>query len=89
VTVTLQRMCVSAWYDQEGCLVLDGDCLVAVLVRLSQSHGEAAGSWFYEAGFGALDGPDHPVFPDLEAAADYVRDRLARAGVKGPAATRI
>jgi hypothetical protein len=79
VTITLQMMCVSAGPDQEGCLVLHDDCLVAVLVRLSVWHGEAAGGWFYEAGFGLLDGPDHPTFSDLEEAKDYIRGRLAPA----------
>jgi hypothetical protein len=51
--------------DQDGCLILHDDCLVAVLVCLSDAHGAEAGSWFYEAGFGALDGPDHPSFPIL------------------------
>jgi hypothetical protein len=46
VTPTLQPMCVSAAPDREGCLVLLDNCLVAVLVRLSEWHGEAAGSWF-------------------------------------------
>jgi hypothetical protein len=79
VTLTLQMMCVAAAPDQDGCLVLHDDCLVAVLVRLSATHGASAGNWFYEAGFGSLDGPDHPIFPDLDAAKDYVRARLVKA----------
>jgi hypothetical protein len=70
-------MCVSAGPDHEGCLVLVDDCLVAVLVRLSDWHGDAAGSWFYEAGFGSLDGPEHPLFADLGAARTYIARRLA------------
>ena len=77
MSVILQRMCVSAGPDQEGCLVLVDDCLVAVLVRLSDWHGDAAGTWFYEAGFGSFDGPDRPIFPDLDAAHDYIARRLA------------
>jgi hypothetical protein len=79
VTLTVQKMCVAASPDRDGCLVLHDNCLVAVLVCLSAAHGAAAGCWFYEAGFGALDGPDHPTFPDLEAAKDYVRARLTKA----------
>jgi hypothetical protein len=54
--------------DEEGCLVFADGRLVAVLVRLSDEHGEMAGRWFLEAGFGRLDGPQHPTFVDLEAA---------------------
>jgi hypothetical protein len=60
--------------------VFDDECLVAVLVQLSAQYGEDEGSWFYEAGFGSLDGPNHPIFPDLEEATDYVRGRLLLAG---------
>jgi hypothetical protein len=79
VTLTVQMMCVAASPDQDGCLILDDGCLVAVLVCLSEAHGAAAGRWFYEAGFGSLDGPDHPTFPDLASAKDYVRARLGKA----------
>jgi len=77
MTVTLQPICVSTAPGQNSFLVLKDDCLVAVLVQLSAQYEEDAGSWFYEAGFGALDGPDHPIFPLLEDATDYVRRRLA------------
>ena len=79
MTLTLQAMCVSTARGEDSFLVLDDDCLVAVLVRLSAQYGDDAGSWFYEAGFGALDGPDHPIFADLGAARDYIGERLARA----------
>jgi len=75
--VSLQPMCVSTARGQDSFLVLDEGCLVAVLIRLSAEYGEDAGRWFYEAGFGALDGPDHPVFADLDEATGYVERRLA------------
>ena len=77
MTLTLQPICVSTARGQDSFLVLKDDCLVAVLVQLSAQYEEDAGSWFYEAGFGALDGPDHPIFPELEHATDYVKRRLA------------
>jgi hypothetical protein len=77
MTLTLQPICVSTARGQDSFLVLENDCLVAVLVRLSAEYGEDAGNWFYEAGFGSLDGPDHPIFPDLGDATDYVQRRLA------------
>jgi hypothetical protein len=54
--------------DEEGCLVFNDDRLVAVLVRLSDLHGEAEGTWFIEAGFGRLNMGGVSSFPDLEAA---------------------
>ena len=78
MTLTLQPICVSTARGQDSFLVLDDDCLVAVLVRLSAEYGADAGRWFYEAGFGKLDGPDHPVFVDLDEATDYVHGRLAQ-----------
>jgi hypothetical protein len=53
--------------------------LVAVLVRLSDQHDSLAGQWFFEAGFGRLDGPQHPTFDDIEAAQDWIADRLTYA----------
>jgi hypothetical protein len=75
--VRLQPVRVSVEEDQEGMLALVGDTLVAVLVRLSELHGEHAGAWFLEAGFGRLDLPEHPVFPDLAAAQAWIERRLA------------
>ena len=77
MTLTLQPICVSTARGQDSFLVLEDDCLVAVLVRLSAQYGDDAGSWFYEAGFGKLDGPAHPIFPSLERAKDYIQCRLA------------
>lgn len=54
--------------DEEGRLVFRGGKLVAVLVRLSGRHGDGAGRWFLEHGFGGLDDPVPPCFPDLGAA---------------------
>jgi hypothetical protein len=61
--------------DEEGLLVFADGRLVAVLVRLSDRHETAAGQWFYECGFGRLDGPEHPVFSDLEAAQSWIAAR--------------
>jgi hypothetical protein len=77
VSLTLQPVRVGTDYDEDGCLVFAGDRLVAVLVRLSEHHGEIEGQWYFEAGFGRLDGPEHPIFPDLDAAQDYISRRGA------------
>jgi hypothetical protein len=58
--------------DEEGCLMFASGKLAAVLVRLSAEHGEKAGGWYLEKGFGRLDAPTHPIFPDLQAAQDWL-----------------
>jgi hypothetical protein len=62
--------------DADGLLVLSDARLVAVLVRLSQIHEDAAGQWFLEAGFGQLDRHKHAVFPDLETAKNWIAERM-------------
>jgi hypothetical protein len=39
-----------------------------------------AGHWYLEAAFGWLDGPDHPTFPNLDAAQDWLTQRMAQSG---------
>jgi hypothetical protein len=79
MTLTLQPMRVATGSDEEGMLVLDEDGrLVAVLVRLSDQNEVAPGQWYLEAGFGQIDGIDHPAFADLDMAQDWIGHRLAR-----------
>jgi hypothetical protein len=88
VILTLQPVRVeTGGPDEEGRLVLADDKLVAVLVRLSEAQDDAnlAGQWFLEAGFGGVDGPTHPTFGDLEAAQDWIRQRLAPKQAAGKA----
>ncbi|GJD53078.1 hypothetical protein OPKNFCMD_5849 [Methylobacterium crusticola] len=63
--------------DTESQLVFADGFLVAVLVRLSDDHGEDAGLWFLEAGFGRVDDPLQPTFSDLGEAQDWIERRLA------------
>lgn len=62
---------------EEGCLLFSDGHLLAVLVRLSDGYDDLSGSWFLEHGFGAVDGPAHPTFADLDAAQDWIEARLA------------
>ena len=65
--------------DEKGCLVFDSDQkLIALLVQLSDEHEGEAGHWFYETGFGPMDGPDHPSFPDLDAAQEWITQRMTK-----------
>jgi hypothetical protein len=41
-------------------------------------YDDASGHRDREAGFGCLDGPDHPTYVDLEAARAGIRQRLTR-----------
>jgi hypothetical protein len=78
VSLLLQHVrVVTGGGDEDGCLVLADGRLVAVLVHLSAGfYEELAGRWYLEAGFGPLDGPEHPVFTDLEAAKAWIRRRM-------------
>ncbi|WP_019905564.1 hypothetical protein [Methylobacterium sp. 77] len=63
--------------DREGRLVFDEGLLLAILVRLSDMHGDDAGRWCLEIGFGPLSGLQPPPFIDLDAAQAWIADRLA------------
>jgi hypothetical protein len=79
MTLTLQPALVATGFDEEGLMVFDDrQRLVAVLTRLCDRHDEASGRWFLEAGFGCLDGPEHPTFADLQAAEAWLDRRLAK-----------
>lgn len=77
MTLTLQPVLVATGEEGDGCLVFVDGWLVAVLVRLSDNHGDDAGAWFLEKGFGMLDGPETPVFESIEGAQSWVLERLA------------
>ena len=76
MSISLQPVRVATGYDEDGLLVFSDDYLVAVLVLLTDRHGEEAGKWFLETGYGRLNRPHHPIFADLNAAQGYIVDRL-------------
>jgi hypothetical protein len=63
--------------DAESQLVFDDGFLVAVPVHLSDQHGDEAGQWFLEAGFGSVDTATPPAFTDLDDAQSWIEQRLA------------
>ncbi|GJD52498.1 hypothetical protein OPKNFCMD_5264 [Methylobacterium crusticola] len=67
--------------DTESQLVFADGFLVAVLVHLSDDHGDEAGMWFLEAGFGRVDEITPPKFADLEEAQAWITRRLHDNGV--------
>jgi hypothetical protein len=80
---TFQPVRVNTGFEEEGVLVFDGQQrLVAVLVHLSDRNEVAPRQWFLEAGFGPLGGATPPPFAGLDAAQDWIGQRLAH---KAPA----
>jgi hypothetical protein len=78
MTLTLQPIRVATGFDEEGMMVLDEQQrLVAVLTHISDENEIAPGQWYLEAGFGRIDGVNHPAFADLDAAQDWISQRLA------------
>ncbi len=78
MSLALRPVRVATGSDEEGLLVFADDRLVAVLVHLLDENEIAPGHWFLEAGFGGLDGPNHPTFSDLDTAQDWISKRLKR-----------
>ena len=68
---------MTASEDRKGCLVLVDKELAAVLVRLSdQAHDPLLlGAWYFEAGFGFLDGR-HELFASFEEAVASIECNL-------------
>jgi hypothetical protein len=78
MTFNLQPVRVATGFDEEGMMVLDErQRLVAVLVRLADDNEVAPGQWYLEAGFGRIDGTNHPLFSTLDMAQDWIGQRLA------------
>ena len=77
MSLTLQPVRVATGAEEEGLLVFDQQQrLLAVLVHLSPENEVAPEHWYLEAGFGSLEGPNRPDFPDLEAARQWLEERL-------------
>ena len=77
MSLQLQPVLVASEHnDSESQLVFSDGYLVAVLVRLSDLHQEAAGKWFLEARFGLISGPEEPPFANLDAAQAWIVQRL-------------
>ena len=78
MTFTLQSVRVATGSDEEGMLVFDGhQRLVAVLTHLGDHYGRVSGHWYLETGYGRLDGRNHPTYATLDAAQDWLSQRLA------------
>ena len=77
MTLTLGSVRVATGSDEESLLVFDEEQrLVAVLTHLSDQYDGLSGHWYLAAGFGRLDDRHQPTFIDLEAAQDWIVQRL-------------
>jgi hypothetical protein len=77
MTFTLQPVRVATGFNEEGMLVFNGgQRLIAVLTHLLDDDEVAPGQWFVEAGFGRIDGVNHPTFADLNTAQEWIAQRL-------------
>ncbi|MCJ2093093.1 hypothetical protein MKK67_11365 [Methylobacterium sp. J-072] len=65
--------------DRDGMLVIANGLLTAVLVRLAEPEHDDVGSWFFEVGFGRLQGKRAPTFLSLEEATRWLRRNLKAA----------
>ena len=78
MTLTLQPVRIATGFEEEGMLVFDDEQrLVAILTHLSDQYDGASRHWFLEAGFGRLEGREHPTFADLPAAEAWLNRSLA------------
>jgi hypothetical protein len=68
VTVSFEPISLHNVEDGEGGLLLLGGALVAIVVRLSQLHGEEANKWFVEVGFGSAKRLEGRCFMDINDA---------------------
>ena len=84
----LRPVRIAAHEEGGGLLVFTGEWLIAVLVRLSESHGARSGQWFLETGYGRFSETQPPVFADKADAVAWFMSRLADRHVDDPWGTR-
>lgn len=64
--------------DTEARLVFVDGGLIAVLVHLSDAHGDLAGMWFLEAWFGLTYRLNQPTFASLDEAQAWIAGQRAK-----------
>jgi hypothetical protein len=74
--ITFAPVKVKVAGQSEGRLVFAGDTLVAVLVKLDDSHGDLQGRWYSEAAFNGLERMEDSTFETLDDAASWIRTWL-------------
>jgi hypothetical protein len=70
--ITFKSVKVGVAGQTEGRLAFAGDALVAVLVKLDDSHGDLQGRWYAEAAFNGLERMEESTFETLDEAATWI-----------------
>jgi hypothetical protein len=70
--ITFKPVKVRVAGQTEGRLAFAGDDLVAVLVKLDDSHGDLQGRWYAEAAFNSLERMEDSTFETLDEAAIWI-----------------
>jgi hypothetical protein len=70
--ITFKPVKVRVAGQTEGRLAFAGDDLVAVLVKLDDSHGDLQGRWYAEAAFNSLERMEDSTFETLDEAAVWI-----------------
>ena len=70
--ITFKAVKVKVAGQTEGRLAFAGDDLVAVLVKLDDSHGDLQGRWYAEAVFNSLERMEDSTFETLDEAAVWI-----------------
>jgi hypothetical protein len=70
--ITFKPVKVRVAGQTEGRLAFAGDDLVAVLVKLDDSHGDLQGRWYAEAAFNSLERMEDSTFETLDEAAAWI-----------------
>ena len=64
--------------DTEAQLAFIDGSLIAVLVHLSDVHGDEAGMWFLETWFGGTYRSNQPTFVSLDEAQNWITGQVAK-----------
>ena len=71
--ITFQPVRVRVDGQSAGVLAFADGALVAVLVKLDETHGDLEGRWYAEAAFNGLERMEETTFQTLEEVTDWIR----------------
>jgi hypothetical protein len=71
--ITFRPVKVLVTGQTEGRLAFVDEALVAILVKLDDSHGDLQGRWYAEAAFNSLERMEDSTFGTLDEAAAWIR----------------
>jgi hypothetical protein len=74
--ISFQPVRVRVEGQAAGLLVFVGGALVAVLVKLDETHDDLEGQWYAEAAFNGLERMTEETFNSLQEVSDWIQERL-------------